>query len=469
MMRPRNKRRLGSSTSSTRSSAGKSLGRKFAWTVLLLIIAFAAVAGFILFENGKPQLTLDKELRFLGGPVEIQLHAVDTQSGIRNISVTLEQNGKEHQLFSRQYPRQAWLTQAGPDNVSETVMLNIQEVKEIQEGPAQLTVTASDFSLNRKLLGNAATLSSQVTIDTKPPKVLIEHAQLSIASGGSGIVVYSVSEPSSHHGVMIDDIFFQGFPLKGSDSRRIAYIALPWNSERPESTRVVAVDQAGNEGNAAFSIYYKKAKEKKDRINVSDGFLKKKIPEFEDSYPELAGTDLEKYLFVNSTIRQRNAQKIAELCSRTAEEQLWHDRFLRMPGAGKAGFADQRTYYYQGEPIDHQTHLGIDLASTARVEIEAANRGEVVFADYLGIYGNTVILDHGQGLASLYSHLSRISTEKGRMVEKGEQVGNSGATGMAGGDHLHFSMLVHGIFVTPVEWWDQHWIDVNINNNNINE
>ncbi len=224
------------------------------------------------------------------------------------------------------------------------------------------------------------------------------------------------------------------------------------------------MDQAGNEGSGVFSMRYKKMKDKKDRINVSDGFLKKKIPEFQESYPELQGTAVEKYLFVNNTIRVRNAEKIAEISKNTVSEQLWRDRFIRMPGAGKAGYADQRTYYYQGDPIDHQTHLGIDIASTARVAIKAANRGRVIFADYLGIYGNTVILDHGQGLTSLYSHLSRIATTMNKLVEKGEQIGNSGTTGMAGGDHLHYSMLVHGIFVTPVEWLDQHWINVNIKN-----
>jgi murein DD-endopeptidase MepM/ murein hydrolase activator NlpD len=135
-----------------------------------------------------------------------------------------------------------------------------------------------------------------------------------------------------------------------------------------------------------------------------------------------------------------------------------------MPGAGRAQFADQRTYLYNGQAIDTQTHLGVDIASTAQAPIRAANRGRVVFAEYLGIYGNMIILDHGQGIASLYSHLSTIETTVGTLVEKDQQIGRSGASGMAGGDHLHFSMLVHGLFVTPVEWWDQHWIDVNIKN-----
>lgn len=311
--------------------------------------------------------------------------------------------------------------------------------------------------------GNETALVFPVKIDTKPPRVHIEHAQQYITPGGSGIVVYSVSEPSERHGVMLDDTFFQGYPLRGSTKRFIAYIALPWNSDKPEQARVIAVDQAGNEGSTPFSMRFKSAKEKKDRINISDGFLNKKIPEFEDSYPQLNGTNLEKYLIVNRTVRVQNAEKIAVLCNNTESEQLWEGRFLRMAGAGRAGFADQRTYYYKGEPIDHQTHLGMDIASTARVEVEAANNGKIIFADYLGIYGNMVMIDHGQGLTSLYSHLSRIAVEVGQTVEKGEVIGNSGTTGMAGGDHLHFSMLVHGIFVTPIEWWDSHWIDVNIN------
>ena len=262
----------------------------------------------------------------------------------------------------------------------------------------------------------------------------------------------------------IDKIFFQGYPLNNSPTNFIAYIALPWDAAKPQTTQIIAEDRAGNQGKAIFSMRFKKPKEKKDRINVSEGFLQKKIPEFQEHYPEMSGSELEKYIFVNNTVRTKNAQQIAEVCSNTVSEQLWKDRFIRMPGAGKAGYADQRTYYYKGKAVDHQTHLGMDIASTARVTIKAANSGKVIFADYLGIYGNMVILDHGQGASSLYSHLSTIDTTVGTMVDKGTVIGHSGATGMAGGDHLHFSMLIHGIFITPVEWWDQHWINVNINN-----
>ena len=151
-----------------------------------------------------------------------------------------------------------------------------------------------------------------------------------------------------------------------------------------------------------------------------------------------------------------------ELCRQPVEKQLWQDRFLRMPGQSMAGFAEQRTYYYKDKAIDQQVHLGMDIASTASVAIKAANRGKVIFADYLGIYGNTIILDHGQGLFSLYSHLSRIETIVDDIVDQGSIIAYSGATGMAGGDHLHFSILISGLFTNPLEWMDQNWIELNI-------
>ena len=113
-------------------------------------------------------------------------------------------------------------------------------------------------------------------------------------------------------------------------------------------------------------------------------------------------------------------------------------------------------------PVGKSVHLGVDLASTERAPIEAANHGIVLFTGYLGIYGNTVIIDHGLGLASLYGHMSEISVKKGQEVKMGDPLGLSGSTGFAGGDHLHFSLLVGGKFVNPVEWWDPHWMKDNV-------
>src|SRR5262249_21136466 len=104
------------------------------------------------------------------------------------------------------------------------------------------------------------------------------------------------------------------------------------------------------------------------------------------------------------------------------------------------------------------THLGFDLASLRGSTVPAGNTGRVVFAGPLGIYGNTVILDHGLGLFSLYGHLSGITVAPDARVAPGGPIRNTGDTGLAGGDHLHFSIMIHGVHVDPVEWWDAHWI-----------
>ena len=127
--------------------------------------------------------------------------------------------------------------------------------------------------------------------------------------------------------------------------------------------------------------------------------------------------------------------------------------------AVESAFADQRTYIYKGKEVDQQVHLGFDLASFTGTPIVSANRGKVLFADELGIYGNCVIIDHGMGVQSLYATSRRSTSRPAQMVEKEQQIGRSGMTGMAGGDHLHFTMLVNGQMVNPVEWWDAHWIE----------
>ena len=103
-------------------------------------------------------------------------------------------------------------------------------------------------------------------------------------------------------------------------------------------------------------------------------------------------------------------------------------------------------------------HLGFDLASTKLAPVPAANKGTVAFAGPLTIYGNAVVLDHGWGLMTLYGHLSTIGVKVGDAVDKEGELGRSGDTGLAVGDHLHYEVLVNGTSVTPVEFWDAKWI-----------
>jgi len=425
-----------------------------------MILAAAGGYAFITwFEGEKPLIVADTLPSYIGKETPLSFTVSDQKSGLRSIQILLIQKNTEKILLSKEFSRPGKNGSGG--TASEDISLTI-DTKKFKEGQATLKITARDYSLRGLLEGNSTELLHPVTIDTKPPKVSIIHSERYIQVGGAGIVVYR-AEDSVKQGVKINDTYHPGFPVTdGSDFKFISYIAVPHFAETINESVVIAEDGAGNRTIKPFTPVLKKKNLKQDRINIGDNFLNTKIPEFEEHYPEMEGDLVQKYLYTNRTVRELNNQKIHDLCMNPDPKRLWSGSFLRMAGSGRAGFADHRTYYYQDKAIDNQVHLGMDIASTQHVGIKAAGSGKVIFGEYLGIYGNMVMLDHGQGVFSLYSHLSQINVAVGDSLNKGDILGHSGTSGMAGGDHLHFSMLVNGIFVTPKEWWDQHWIDVTI-------
>lgn len=430
------------------------------YKILILITVAALVAAWFAFEIEKPGLELESKPALLGGHVEVPLRASDQKSGLSLVSVRLKQGETDKTFFLKTFPRQSWFNNAGPRAFSARVPLDVGEAG-FREGPAELVIEARDQSLMGFFRGNSQTITLPVTVDTTPPLVRMKTSKIYLQPGGSAALIYTVSEQPVRHGVMLDDHFFPGQPTKKPDTY-IAYFALPWDAKAVGSASVCAWDTAGNRAQTNFIATFRPLKKKQDTITLSDAFLQWKLPEFKQHYPEMQGDLLTQYLYVNGEVRRQNEARVAELCAVTASEQLWQGHFMRMPGAIRATFADQRTYLYQGRVVDAQTHLGVDIASVAQADVRAANRGKVVLAENLGIFGNVVMLDHGQGLFSLYAHLTSIDTQVGAMLEQNQLLGHSGMTGMAGGDHLHYAMLVHGVFVTPVEWWDQRWIDINI-------
>ena len=248
----------------------------------------------------------------------------------------------------------------------------------------------------------------------------------------------------------------------------MAFFALLHDQELDAPLELYARDPAGNEARAAFEHRTFPKSFRRTRLEVSDAFIERVIPAIVDRSTtaqaltgDVAADDLVmQYLRINGDLRRDNDETIASLRDQTAPQLLWQGPFRQLSNSQvESGFADHRTYLYHGEEIDQQVHLGFDLAVTANVPILAANHGIVIHADYLGIYGNCIIIDHGMGLQSLYAHLSSIAVQVGDAVEQNQVIGQSGSTGLAGGDHLHFTMLLSGRPVTPMEWWDPHWIE----------
>lgn len=428
-------------------------------TIAMVVVL---VAFFLFFEGENPTVSLENTGSHLGKKGVVSLKISDSKSGLRDLSIVAVQGSLRKELHSAIFPRSATTGQIGPREISPTVTFDTRE-QGLVDGPLTLEVVAHDYSLRGWLRGNATVVTREMMVDTVAPQLAILQSEKYISPGGAGVVIYRLGEENCRSGVTVNGRFHPGFPaFDGRKDIFIAYFALPHDAERLEKTVVSAVDPAGNESLAAFTTVFKGIAKKSDTIAIGESFLATKIPEFQQHYPEMKGEMIEQYLYTNTTIRDQNNKQISELCRDPWPQRLWQGAFARMAGSPKAGFADHRSYTYNGQVIDHQVHLGVDIASTSRAEVRAANRGKVIFADYLGIYGNMVMIDHGQGIFSLYSHLSEIQVTVGAMVEKKTIIGLTGTSGMAGGDHLHFSMLVNGVFAMPKEWWDPHWIEVTI-------
>jgi murein DD-endopeptidase MepM/ murein hydrolase activator NlpD len=191
---------------------------------------------------------------------------------------------------------------------------------------------------------------------------------------------------------------------------------------------------------------------------VKDAFLQLKVPELLPQHPPSQPL-IDAFLVINRDLRRQAEEEKRKIAAKTADKPLWNGPFLQ-PRNTKvfSNFAETRTYIYGGREIDTQVHFGYDLASTKQAPVPAANTGVVVFTGSLTIYGNTMVVDHGWGLMTLYGHLSSIAVKVGDSVDKGQEMGRSGATGLAVGDHLHYEVLVNGVSVTPLEWWDAKWI-----------
>jgi Membrane proteins related to metalloendopeptidases len=226
--------------------------------------------------------------------------------------------------------------------------------------------------------------------------------------------------------------------------------------------RITAKDQAGNSVQKTIRIAVKRANFKKERIEITDDFINSVI------YPLLGeqakGLDpVSAFKMVNEDWRKRDVNKLSEITQKSEPVKLWKGAFIRLPNSKVLStYGVERFYYYKGQQVSQSRHMGYDFASVERAPVPASNDGVVVFVGTLGIYGNVVLIDHGLGLFSLYGHLSEISVKEGQYVKKGDIIGRTGTTGLALGDHLHFSIIMHGQEVDPIYWLDPKWLKTNI-------
>ena len=427
-----------------------------------------------LFEEKKPAIAIQLPSVYLTKSYALALTVTDQGTGLKQVLISITQEGKEKTLANKQYIftgyQALFLGSAGTGVLTDSFEIPIESWKYgMKDGEAVIKISVSDFSWRGWNKGNIVELEKKVIIDTKPPDIEVLSKTHNVSRGGTGLVIYKIEEKNIDSGIQVGEHFYPGYPgMFDQKNVMAAFFALSHLQGPGTEIYVKAEDPAGNVAKRGFYHYIKEKKFRTDVLKISDSFLQVKMPEFDLGTKDAVFDSsekglLDKYIYINRNIRTLNIKEVLKPVSETDSVLMWQDRFLRLPGsATRAKFADYRIYKYKGKEVDRQTHMGIDLASVAHAEVPAANSGRVIGVENIGIFGKCVLIDHGFGLCSSYAHLSSVAVKKGDMVKKGDIIARTGATGLAGGDHLHFAMSVHDVFVNPVEWWDQSWIKNNI-------
>lgn len=426
--------------------------------VALIVVVVAAVAAvwWLKLEPAPPTVTFAADATLFGRTAAGEVTVTATgRPPLRWVEVRLTANGQSVPLAREEFP-----ADGAPHQT--TVRFNADLTSSgLHEGPATLEVAADTYAWH--LFGGARgnVVSREVAIDTTPPRVDLLTTQHNMRLGGVGLALLRVGPDATTVDVVVDQYVFPGVRGYFADADAVAVLfAVPQDLTVAARPVARAADAAGNTTEVSLPLTIKDRKFPERPMGLDDAFLQRKVPEILGKVGKPVPTNLlDGYLTVNREVRRESEEKLDAVTANSAAEPLWTGPFHRQSNAAPmSAFADRRVYMYQGQEVDRQTHLGYDLASLKRAPVEAAQAGVVVFAGYLGIYGDAVVIDHGFGLATVYGHLSSVAVREGQRVAEGETIGQTGETGLAGGDHLHFSVMLRGTHVDPVEWWDPHWL-----------
>jgi len=432
-----------------------------------VLIAMGSVLGFVLFiyfssifERNLPIITMSSsEYWNLKKPLSLK---IEDDSGIKSYKVIMKSNNESKELQYEQL-------------ITPELTLNL-EVKPprsaftMKDKEIEIIVQAKDVSKWNFLSGNSVVKKFVLKIDKKRPKLNIINNSYKISKGGSALVIFKLKDENlaefyiegNHGKKFIPQAFYK-------EGYYISLLAWPVMDDSFKAT-IVAKDLAGNVAKVHVPLYLKEKNYRVSKIKLSDRFLKGKIADLAEEFAETQGVEesIEQFKIINEDVREKNENLIHKITSVVKDEQIDNFKINKMYPLKNAKvvayFGDHRKYYYRGEKVSEAYHLGLDLASNAMASIKPQNSGEVVYADDNGLYGNMPAIAHGLGLYTIYGHCSSLKVNVGDTTTKNEIIANTGKSGYAMGDHLHFGVLVQGIEVRPQEWMDKQWIKLNITN-----
>ena len=428
-------------------------------TFFAVLIAMAVyLYNSAMFERDVPQIDIKNGLFWnLRSPLEL---SIKDSSGIKNYRVVLQTAKGERELAFSNYTTPA-----------KNITLEVKAPRGAvgaKEREVKVIVEAQDGSKWNFFNGNTAHKEFVFTVDRRRPKVSVLANSYKISRGGSAVVIFRATDENMDK-IYIKTSFgkiFHPTPFY-KDGYYISLLAWPTTAKHFRA-EVVAVDLAGNKVKAYIPLYLKNRAYKRSNITLSDRFLQGKVADLASEFDETADIEdpIERFKAVNEDIRAKNEALIHKITSKVPEDMIDNFKINRMYPLKNAkvvaSFGDHRFYYYKGKLVSESYHMGLDLASKTMAEIKPQNGGEVIFADFNGLYGNMPIIHHGLGLYTLYGHCSSLAVSQGDEVSPKEMIAHTGKSGYAMGDHLHFGVLVQGIEVRPQEWMDKKWIKVNI-------
>jgi murein DD-endopeptidase MepM/ murein hydrolase activator NlpD len=263
------------------------------------------------------------------------------------------------------------------------------------------------------------------TPTVEPLKLLLSLDPPSPQQGHALLVRIEANRPISLTG------FLDGKLLRFAEVKSGGWAVVgfePYAQVRPYFLQVAATDRFRQQANVSANMQLGASAFEVDYLTIA--------PELQD--------------LLNPELRRQETEKLDKVFSILTAQPLWEGEFL-MPVANALTSSYGVGRSYNNQPISSY-HAGVDIEGAVGTPIQAANRGQVVFAERTQVRGNLLILDHGLGVYTVYAHLSEFGVKVGQRVNKGEVIGKVGDTGLVTGPHLHWEVVVGGVSVEPLEW-----------------
>lgn len=449
------------------------------YSIFLLVVAGsilgAGVFEFIKFthtdpfspsflDETAPVVTLQQAPLGIGADaVSLKISVEDPGAGLDQVLVRISQRNEPIELLRKSYQ------ESHAHDETFEVQINGKQLN-LREGNAELQILAFD----RSLWSNSASISKSLPVNFAKPHISVVTPQQNAVLGGSELVFYKVlGKKPRLQGVVSKSALYPGFParewdptFKSYDNLYVALFPIP-TSFKPdtEKMKIVVRDEIGNSTWAPFNYRVHQRRWSSFRLSIKEQDATR-LRDRLATYAQKAGIHPQQESTLAGELREllrvvtaSDDALIASALKVPEAKRLWSGSFLKPVASAPANsFGDVQTISVGSTEVLKGNAAGVRFPVSSRTVVMAANGGQVAFAGELGALGKTLVIDHGFGLVTVYGHLSETSAPLGSLVAKNQPIGRTGSSGFAASEEVYFEVRLHGVPVSPNEWWDERWV-----------